>query len=266
MIHLSFYFVKDGKGFPVLITTKGPFFLTNRPIPMKEFENRLKELISSRTTPTNVFGMELSRRGKCIEVKLPDGTSIQVSGEEFTKDLQHSLKNLSCILRKKPVTMNYLRFKLIRPMGFWRENEKMYIDEYDIEVYGDVYILNATVNLKEYLDELKELKKFIEKRKLPEEWRVVWDTTGPSNGLENELSTLKVLARDINPPFVRFTLGTYDPLEAVYASNLGDSVSLSFVNWAKITAKVPKEVLLKALEEAIEDAEKELRRLRSKSH
>ncbi|MBO8174871.1 MAG: hypothetical protein H0Z18_06390 [Thermococcus sp.] len=68
--------------------------------------------------------------------------------------------------------------------------------------------------------------------------------------------SLSELASCINPPFVRFTLGTYDPLEIIYVSNLGDSVALFFVAWAKITIKVSKEVLLRALDEAIKDAKK----------
>ncbi|MBO8174872.1 MAG: hypothetical protein H0Z18_06395 [Thermococcus sp.] len=83
-----------------------------------------------------------------------------------------------------------MRFRLIRPEEFliWSESDESYLDEYDIEIYGDVYILNATINLKDYLDDLKELKEFIKEGKLPKEkWRVVWDIAQLKQDLEKDL-------------------------------------------------------------------------------
>ncbi len=83
-------------------------------------------------------------------------------------------------------------------------------------------------------------------------------------GLGKELSALVRLASCATPPFVRFTFGTYDPLEIIYTSNIDDTVVLFFVAWARITVKVPKDVLLKAIDEALREAEKELGKLSRK--
>lgn len=89
----------------------------------------------------------------------------------------------------------------------------------------------------------------------------MWDPAQLKWSLGKELLALVRLASCATPPFVRFTLGTYDPLEIVYASSIGDTVVLFFVAWAKITVKVPKSVLLGAIDEAIREAEKELEKL-----
>ncbi|WP_297074292.1 hypothetical protein [Thermococcus sp.] len=216
---------------------------------------RLAELKGSG----DFFGLKIVRNGEHVTIKLSGGRDFRVPVREFTKNLQRTIKNISFIMQRKPVEMEYLRFRLLRPGEFWDRSDESYLNEYDVEIYGDVYVLNATVNLKDYIDDLKELKEFIEKGKLPKEWwRVVWDPAQLKRGLGKELLALVRLASCATPPFVRFTLGTYDPLEIIYASNIGDTVVLFFVAWAKITVKVPKEVLLKAIDGAIREAEKEL--------
>ena len=261
MAHLSFYFTAEDGGFPVLITAEETIFLTDEPVSVQEFMEALERLAELESSG-DVFRLKIARYGEHVTIKLPDGRDFRIPVREFTKNLQRTIKNMGFILQRKPVEVEHLRFRLLRPGEFWDEGDESYLDEYDVEIYGDVYILNATVNLKDYIDDLKELKEFIENGKLPkEEWRVVWDPAQLKQGLEKALSTLVGSASPARPPFVRFTLGTYDPLEIIYASNIGDMVVLFFVAWAKITVKVPKEVLLKAIDEAIREAEKELGKL-----
>lgn len=261
MVYLSFYFTSEEEGFPVLITAEEPLFLTDEPVPVQEFTEVL-EILAELKGSGDFFGLKLVENRGYVTIKLPDGRDFQIPVKEFTKNIQRTIENISRIMQKKPVEVEHLRFRLLRPDEFWDESDESYLNEYDVEIYGDVYILNATINLKDYIDDLKELKEFIEKGKLPkEEWRVVCDPTQLKQGLEKALSTLVRLADLTRPPFVRFTLGTYDPLEIIYASSIGDMVVLFFVSWAKITVKVSKGILLKALDEAIKDAETELKRI-----
>lgn len=263
MVYFSFYFTTEEDGFPVLITAEEPIFITEEPIPVKEFINMLMGLVNLRTVSTDIFGLKIMKNGEYVKIRLPDGRNIQVSAGEFTKNVQHTIENIRRILQKRPVKVEHLKFRLLRPEEFWSEGDESYLNEYDIEIYGDVYVLNATINLRDYLDDLGGLKEFIEEGKLPKEkWRVVWDIAQLKQGLEKALPTLVKSADCVSPPFVRFNLGTYDPLEIVYVSNLGDRAALFFVAWAKIAIKVPKEVLLMALNDAIRDAEKELERLK----
>ncbi|AEH24260.1 hypothetical protein [Pyrococcus yayanosii] len=263
MAHLSFYFTAEEEGFPVLITADEPIFLTDEPVPVQEFMEVLK-MLAELKAPGNFFRLKIVGNGGHVTIKLPDDRDFQVPIREFTKNIQRTIENISSIMQKKPVKVEHLRFRLLRPGEFWNESDESYLNEYDVEIYGDIYILNATINLKNYIDDLKKLKEFIEKEKLPkEEWRVVWDTAQLKPGLEKALSILVRLASPTRPPFVRFTLGTYDPLEIIYVSSIGGMVVLFFVAWAKITVKVSKGVLLKALDEAIINAERELERLKA---
>ncbi|MDV3104564.1 hypothetical protein [Thermococcus waiotapuensis] len=264
MAHLSFYFTAEDEGFPILITAAETVFLTDEPVPVQEFMEVLERLAKLKGSG-DFFGLKIVRTGEHVTIKLPDGRDFRIPVRGFNKNIQRTIKNISFVIQRKPVDVEYLRFRLFRPGEFWDEGEESYLNEYDIEVYGDVYVLNATINLKDYIDDLKELKEFIEKGKLPkEEWRVVWNPAQLKQDLEKALSTLVGSASLTHPPFVRFTLGTYDPLEIIYASSIGDTVVLFFVAGAKITVKVSKNVLLRAIDEAIEEAEKELGKLSRK--
>ena len=262
MAYLSFYFTAEEEGFPVLITAEETIFLTDEPVPVQEFMGVLERLADLKGSG-DVFRLKIVKNSEHVTIKLPDGRDFQVPAREFTKNIQHTIKNMSSIMQKKPVEVEHLRFRLLRPSEFWNKCDENYLNEYDVEIYGDVYILNATINLEDYIEDLKELKEFINKGKLPkEEWRVVWDPAQLKQGLEKALSTLVRSSSAIYPPFVRFTLGTYDPLEVIYASSIGGTVFLFFVAWAKITVKVPKDVILRAIDEAIKDAKKELERVK----
>ncbi|WP_054839506.1 hypothetical protein [Thermococcus sp. JCM 11816] len=83
-------------------------------------------------------------------------------------------------------------------------------------------------------------------------------------GLLRELAGLKKLSAGAAPPFVRFTLSTYDPpFEVLYAADSGKGeFLLAFVLYSGMAVKVPKNVFLRAIDEAIKDAEKELKRVK----
>ena len=174
MAHLSFYFTAEEEGFPVLITAGETVFLTDEPVPVREFMEVLERLAGLKGSG-DFFGLKIARNGEYVTIKLPDGRDFQVPVREFTENIQRTIKNISFIMQRKPVEVEHLRFRFLRPGEFWDESDESYLNEYDVEIYGDVYVLNATVNLKDYIDDLKELKEFIEKGKLPKEgWRVVW--------------------------------------------------------------------------------------------
>ncbi|AEH24234.1 hypothetical protein [Pyrococcus yayanosii] len=175
--------------------------------------------------------------------------------------------------------MEWLRFKLKPPstevLEMFGEPEDV-MDEYEVQVYGSTYILEAFVNLEGYVKELKLLKAFVADGKLPaEEWRVKRNVDGEikrlsskraekpeDRGLLRELAGLKKLSAGAAPPFVRFTLSTYDPFEVLYAAKLEKDFLLAFVLYSGMAVKVPKNVLLRAIDEAIKDTEKELERIK----
>ncbi|WP_227738750.1 hypothetical protein [Thermococcus eurythermalis] len=66
--------------------------------------------------------------------------------------------------------MEWLRFKLKLPspevLEMPGEREDV-MDEYEVQVYGSTYVLEAFVNLEGYVEELKLLKDFVADGKLP---------------------------------------------------------------------------------------------------
>lgn len=186
---------------------------------------------------------------------------------------------MKAVLHGKSVRMEWLRFKLKLPspemLEMFGEPEDV-MDEYEVQVYGSTYVLEAFVNLEGYVEELKLLKDFVADGKLPgERWRVKWDLDGEIKGLSSsglkrpedrgllrELAGIKKLSAGAVPPFVRFTLSTYDPFEVIYAAKSGeDEFLLAFVLYSFTALRVPKKVLLKAVNDAIRDAEREFERL-----
>ena len=147
MANLSFYFTAEEEEFPVLITAREAIFLTDEHVSVQEFMEVLERLAELKGSG-DFFGLKIARNGEHVTIKLPDGRDFQIPFREFTKNLQHTIKNMSFIMQRKPVEVEYLRFKLLRPGEFWDESDESYLNEYDMEVYGDVYVLNATVNLE----------------------------------------------------------------------------------------------------------------------
>ena len=92
MVYFSFYFTTEEDGFPVLITAEEPIFITEEPIPVKEFMNMLMGLVNSRTVSTDIFKLKIMKNGEYIRIRLPDSRNIQVSAGEFTKNVQHTIE------------------------------------------------------------------------------------------------------------------------------------------------------------------------------
>lgn len=277
----SFFFRDGNRGFPVLVLKDGSVFISEDPMTLDEFIGSLKALQSMENPPERLGNLKITARGKMICLILLDGRKIQITRKKLGEIIQTSLQNMEAVLHGKPVRVEWLRFKLKPPspeeLEMLGEPEDV-MDEYEVQVYGSTYVLEAFVNLKGYIEELKLLKGFVADGKLPgERWRVRWNvdseikrlsshkSRGPEEeGLLSELRRLKKLSAGAAPPFVRFTLSTYDPLEVLYAANSGkDEFLLAFVLYSGVVIKVRRDVLLRALDEAIKDAEKELEKLNS---
>ncbi|WP_232473286.1 hypothetical protein [Thermococcus thioreducens] len=264
----------------MLVLEDGPVFISETPVTLDEFMSSLKALQSMENLPGRLWDLRIRAEGRGFCLILPDGREMQTSLSKFDRTVRKSLENVQEVLNNKPVRMEWLRFKLKPPspevLEMFGEPEDV-MDEYEIQVYGSTYILEAFVNLEGYVKELKLLKAFVADENLPgEKWRIKWDIDGEIKrlssreaqkperlGLLQELTGLKKLSTGAVPPFVRFTLSTYDPFEVLYAAKLEKDFLLAFVLYSGMAVKVPKNVLLRAIDEAIRDAERELERLKA---
>ncbi|NJE01959.1 hypothetical protein E3E42_08650 [Thermococcus sp. JdF3] len=275
------FFPQDGdRGFPVLVLGDGPVFISEDPVALDEFMSSLKALQSMDVFPKKLWDLKIRAEGGRVCLTFRGGREVQVTRKKLVETIRTSIQNLKAVLNNKPVRMEWLRFKLKPPshevLEMFGEPEDI-MDEYEVQVYGSTYILEAFVNLEGYVKELKLLKAFVADGKLPaEEWRVKRNVDGEikrlsskgakkpeDRGLLCELAGLKKLSAGAAPPFVRFTLSTYDPFEVLYAADSGKGeFLLAFVLYSGMAVKVPKNVLLRAIDEAIKDAEKELERVK----
>ncbi|WP_245612383.1 hypothetical protein [Palaeococcus ferrophilus] len=264
----------------MLVLEDGPLFISEDPVPLDDFISSLKALQSTEVLPKKLWDLKIMAEGGWVYLTLRDGREVQVTPKDLVETIRTSIQNLEAVLNNKPVRMGWLRFKLKPPshevLEMFGEPEDI-MDEYEVQVYGSTYVLEAFVNLEGYVEELKLLKAFVVDGKLPAEvWRVKWNVDceikrlsskgakkPEDKGLLRELTGLKKLSAGAAPPFVRFTLSTYDPLEVLYAADSGkDEFLLAFVLYSGMAVKVPKNVLLRAIDEAIKDAEKELERVK----
>ncbi|MPW40127.1 hypothetical protein GBV73_10780 [Thermococcus sp. 101 C5] len=272
---------RDGdRGFPVLVLEEGPVFISEDPVTLDEFISSLKALHSMDALPKKLWDLKIMAEGGWVHLTLWDGGEVQLTRDNFIEAIRTSIQNLKAVLNNKPVRMEWLKFKLKPPshevLEMFSEPEDI-MDEYEVQVYGSTYVLEAFVNLEGYVEELKLLRAFVADGKLPaEEWRVKWNVDGEikrlsskgvkkpeDRGLLRELAGLKKLSAGAAPPFVRFTLSTYDPFEVLYAADSGKGeFLLAFVLYSGMAVKVPKNALLRAIDEAIKDAEKELKRVK----
>nr|WP_206204548.1 hypothetical protein [Thermococcus sp. 21S7] len=263
-----------------MVLGDGPVFISEDPVALDEFMSSLKALQSMDVLPKKLWGLKIRAEGEWVCLTLRGGREIQVTHKKLVETIRTSLQNMKAVLNSEPVQMEWLRFKLKPPspevLEMFGEPEGV-MDEYEVQVYGSTYILEAFVNLEGYVEELKLLKAFVADGKLPPEgWRVKWDVNGEikrlssrglkkpeDRGLLRELRRLKKLSAGAVPPFVRFTLSTYDPFEVLYAAKSGeDEFLLAFVLYSGVVIKVRRDVLLKAVDEAIRDAERELERVK----
>ncbi len=88
---------------------------------------------------------------------------VQLTRDNFIEAIRTSIQNLKAVLNNKPVRMGgWLRFKLKPPshevLEMFGEPEDI-MDEYEVQVYGSTYVLEAFVNLEGYVEELKLLKR-----------------------------------------------------------------------------------------------------------
>ncbi|QDA31168.1 hypothetical protein FH039_05550 [Thermococcus indicus] len=280
MITFSFFPQDGNRGFPVLVLGDGPVFISEDPVALDEFMSPLKALQSNDVPPKKLWDMEIRAEGGWVCLTLQGGREVQVTRKKLVETIRTSIQNLEAVLHNKPVRMEWLRFKLKPPspevLEMLGEPEDI-MDEYEVQVYGSTYVLEAFVNLEGYVEELKLLKAFVADGKLPgERWRVKRNVDGEikrlsskgakkpeDRGLLRELAGLKKLSAGAAPPFVRFTLSTYDPFEVLYAADSGKGeFLLAFVLYSGMAVKVPKDVLIRAIDEAIKDAEKELERVK----
>ncbi|WP_258083524.1 hypothetical protein [Thermococcus thermotolerans] len=263
----------------MLVLEDGPVFISEDPVVLDEFMGSLKTLQSMENPPERLWNLKVRVEGGMVCLTLPDGRGVQVARKKLVETIRTSIQNLKAVLTNKPVRMEWLRFKLKPPshevLEMFGEPEGI-MDEYEVQVYVSTYVLEAFVNLKGYVEELALLKGFVADGKLPgERWRVKRNVDGEikrlsskgakkpeDRGLLRELAGLKKLSAGAAPPFVRFTLSTYDPFEVLYAADSGKGeFLLAFVLYSGMAVKVPKDVLLRAIDEAIKDAEKELKKL-----
>ncbi len=91
-----------------------------------------------------------------------DGGEVQLTRDNFIEAIRTSIQNLKAVLNNKPVRMEWLRFKLKPPshevLEMFSEPEDI-MDEYEVQVYGSTYVLEAFVNLEGYVEELKLLRR-----------------------------------------------------------------------------------------------------------
>ncbi|EHR77411.1 hypothetical protein OCC_13091 [Thermococcus litoralis DSM 5473] len=278
-MHISFYFISQDRGFPVLITEKSSIFLTREPVPFDEFKRRINALVFSEADFTDLFEVRIFKKDPYIEIKLSNGTKLRTTIENFLEGVNKSVENLSRVISREPVHLESLVLKIISPPSC--ESRKSCRNEYELEIYGEsLYIISSTVYLDEYLSELIELRDFIKSGKLPREsWRIIhdldgkirevlsMDTSKPENrGMLLEFTRLKGLSKGASPPLIRFTFAMYDPFEVIYvAESESGSIMLIFILYAQMAVVVKKESLLKSIERAIQDARNELEKLEYRS-
>ena len=184
------FFLRDGdRGFPVLVLEDGPVFISEDPVPLGEFMSSLKALQSMENPSERPWGLKVRAEGGTVCLTLPDGRGVRVARKKLVETIRDSLKNLEAVLKGKPVRMEWLRFRLKPPspkvLEMLGEPEGV-MDEYEVQVYGSTYVLEAFVNLEGYVEELKELRDFVADGKLPgERWRVKGDLDGEIKGLSS---------------------------------------------------------------------------------